>query len=360
MAMKRLIVLALALAALTCAAAASPKPLRSATLTTRGPVVALAADGDRAAFMTSGRGRWHIVAWEPRRARAIPIKTIVDPGCSKGCGPGGSLALAGTRVAWDEAGGGNELETTVSSATIARRRALSLAAGLWDVSIDGGGDEAFGPTGDGKLLAFTVQVHCADPESEGEPPCPPGREVGDVVSATIWRQAGRGHCPSARDYAPLGHCQRVARANGELTVLSVDAGRIVARTDHGIRLLTATGRRLHDFPVENVRAAALSGDRLALRVQGAFEVYDTGSGELVKSFPAEGSARLDRLEDLDDDVLVTAMGRRVTLRRVSDGKHSTIHLHGQAHAKLEAPGLFVAGGRHVTFMPIADVRRRLT
>jgi hypothetical protein len=94
-------------------------------------------------------------------------------------------------------------------------------------------------------------------------------------------------------------------------------------------------------------------------VPGAFEVYDTASGQLVKSFPEEGSARLDRLEDLDDDVLVTAMGRTVTLRRVSDGKHSTIHLRGQAHAKLEAPGLFVAGGRHVTFMPIADVRRRL-
>jgi len=357
--MKRLVVLALALAALACAAAASPKPFRPATLTTRGPVVALAADGDRAALMTSGRDRWQIVAWEPRRARAIPISTIVDPGCSRGCGPGGSLALAGARVAWDEFGGGNELETTVSSATIARRRALSLAAGIWDWSLGTGGDEALGPAGDGKLLAFTVQTHCGDPESEGEPPCPPGRQVDDVVAATIWRQARRGHCPSYLDYAPLGHCKRVARANGELTVLSVDTGRIVARTDHGIRLLTSTGGRLHDFPIEKVRAAALSGNRVALRVPGAFEVYDTGSGELVKSFPAEGSARFDRLEDLDDEVLVTAKGRTVTLSRVSDGKHTAIQVNGQAHAKLEAPGLFLAGGRHVRFMPIAAVRRRL-
>jgi hypothetical protein len=359
MAMKRLVVLALAVSALACAAAASPKPLRPATLTTRGPVVALAADGDRAALMTSGRGRWQILVWEPRRGRAIPIHTIVDPGCSRGCGPGGSLALAGTRVAWDEAGGGNELETTVSSATIARRRALSLAAGSWDWSMGTGGDEAFGPTGDGKLLAFTGQEHCADPESEGEPPCPPGREVGDVVSATIWRQARQGRCPSYRDYAPLGHCKRVARANGEFTVLSVDAGRIVARTDHGVRLLTASGARIRDFAVENVRGAALSENRLALRVPGAFAVYDVGSGELVRSFPAEGSARLDRLEDLQDGILVTAMRRTVTVRRVSNGRNLTIAARGKAYAKLESAGLFVAGGHRVTFAPMADVLGRL-
>jgi hypothetical protein len=359
MAMKRLVVLALAVPALACAAAATSKPSRSVTLTTRGPVVALAADGDRAALVISGRGRWQIVAWEPRRARTIPIKTIVDGECGVVCGPRGSLALAGTRVAWDEASGGNSLETTVSSATFARRRALSLAAGSWDVSFDGGGDEAIGPAGDRKLLVFTVQEHCADPESEGEPPCPPGREVGDVVSATIWRQARRGQCPSYRDYAPLGHCKRVARANGELTVLAVDAGRIVARTDHGVRLLTAKGARLRDFAVENVRGAALSENRLALRVPGAFAVYDVGSRELVRSFPAEGSARLDRLEDLQDGILVTAMRRTVTVRRVSNGRNLTIAARGKAYAKLEPAGLFVAGGHRVTFTPMADVLGRL-
>jgi hypothetical protein len=357
--MKRLVVLALAVSALACAAAATSNPSRSITLTTRGPVVALAADGDRAALVISGRGRWQILGWEPRRKRTIPIHTVVNGDCGVVCGPRGSLALAGTRVAWDEASGGNSLETTVSSATFARRRALSLAAGSWDVSVDGGGDEAFGPAGDRKLLAFTVQEHCADPESEGEPPCPPGREVGDVVSATIWRQARRGRCPSYRDYAPLGHCKRVARANGELTVLSVDAGRIVARTDHGVRLLTASGARIRDFAVENVRGAALSEDRLALRVPGASDVYDVGSGELVRSFPAKGSARLDRLEDLQDGILVTAMRRTVTVRRVSDGKNLTIAARGKAYAKLEPAGLFVAGGHRVTFAPMADVLGRL-
>ncbi len=354
------VVFAVALPLVVSVASAAPSSPPPPTLATRGPVVGLAADGARAALMVSGQGRWQIAVWEPQARRATPIHTITDPGCSRGCGPGGGLALAGTRVAWDESGGGNTLETTVSTATIARHRALSLGAGVWDWSLRGGGDEAFAPIGDGNLIAFTVQEHCADPEWEGEPPCPPGREVDDIVSATIWRAARRGKCPSYRDYSPLGHCARVAKANGKLTVLAVDAGRIAAQTDHGVRLLTASGKRLLDLPVADVRAAALSGNRLALRVPGAFQVYDTGSGELITSFPAEGSARLDRLQDLERGILVTAKQRTVTLRRLSDGRAATLPARGIARAQLEPPGLFVAGGRRVTFTPMRDVLRLLT
>src|SRR5262249_58215439 len=129
--------------------------------------------------------------------------------------------------------------------------------------------------GDGKLLAFTVQVHCADPDSGGDPTCPAGREAGDVIAASVWRVARSGRCPSYGDYRPFGHSARVAKVSGQLTVLAVDAGRIAARTDHGVRLLTATGGLLHDFPVENVRGAALSGNRLALRVGAGGSGYDT-------------------------------------------------------------------------------------
>jgi hypothetical protein len=139
----------------------------------------------------------------------------------------------------------------------------------------------------------------------------------------------------------------------------VNAGRIAARTDDGVRLLSGRGARLQDFPVENVRAAALSGNRLALRVPGAVEVYDTASGELVKRIPSQGSARLDRLEDLEKGILVTAMGRTITLRRLSDGRTARIRARGIAYAQLEPSGLFVAGGRRVRFTPMAGVERLL-
>jgi hypothetical protein len=138
-------------------------------------------------------------------------------------------------------------------------------------------------------------------------------------------------------------------------VLAVDAGRIAVRTASGVRLLSGAGGLLRQFAVR-ARAAALSGNRLALRTSDAVEVYDTGSGRLAARFPA---ARSLRLQDLDRGILVTASGRMVTLRRLGRGRTSTIQAAGTAWAQLERPGLFVAGGRRVAFTPIGDVLRRL-
>ena len=103
-------------------------------------------------------------------------------------------------------------------------------------------------------------------------------------------------------------------------------------------------------------AAALSGKYLAVRTSNAVEVYDSTSGMLSGRFPAPSSLRL---EDLEGDILVTASGAMVTLRRLSDGRTSTIDAGGTAHAQLESPGLFIAGAGRLTFTPIRDVLRRL-
>jgi hypothetical protein len=259
----------------------------------------------------------------------------------------GPVALAGTRVAWFEESGGLTLKDSVVTATPARRVPVQLGAGFPP------GEVLQGPVGDGRLIVFTYGFRCDEEDEEG---CPPGKHTGDIVGATLWRTATRGECPSD-DYSDSGHCARIASADGELAALAVDAGRIAARTDQGVRLLTASGGRLlRDLPVAKVRAAALSGNQLALRVPGAVEIYDTGSGELVKKYPAQAKARL---ADLEGDILVTAMGRIVTLRRISDGRSATIRARGWAHAQLEEPGLFVAGARRVTFTPLAGVQRML-
>jgi hypothetical protein len=138
-------------------------------------------------------------------------------------------------------------------------------------------------------------------------------------------------------------------------VFAVDSGRIVVRTESGVQLLTAGGDVLQEFDVR-ARAAALSGDRLAVRTADAVEVYDAGSGELFARFPAAPSLTL---EDLDGGILVTASGRTVILRKLSNRKTTTIRAGGFAHAQLERPGLFVAGGRRVTFTLMREVLRRL-
>jgi len=329
-------------------AAGAPEASNSVKLRTRSPVTAIAADGKRVALLIPGHGRWRVLIWEPAVHRVLAIHTESD------ADPGGSVALAGTRIAWDDWWGGLTIETRVSSATIAHPAAVSLGS---DEGTDGGpGWEVLAPRGDGKLLAFTVQLRC---DADGsDPDCPPGRQTGDVVYATIWRAAPGGRCStSLNDFRRPGHCVRVAKATGRLTVFAVDAGRIAARTDDGVRLLTGGGRRLRDFPVRNVSAAALSGNRLALRVPGAFEIYDTGSGELAETIPAQGGA--DRLEDLESGILVTVRGKTVTLRRLSDGHTARLHASGWARAQLEPAGLFVAAGRRVTFTPLAEVLRRL-
>jgi hypothetical protein len=333
--MRRLLALALAIPAVAAAASAAPEGLKPVTLTTSGRVVALAADGDRAALIVSkGRDRLDVVVWEPARRRLIPIYAF------GGGDPGGGLALAGTRVAWDEAYVGNEVETYIVSATLARRAPVELGGGL--DSEEEVGDVVLRPVGDGRLLAFTDEVHS---------------QTGDISAATVWRAARRGRCPgNGIDPFPAGHCARVAMANGELTVLAVDAGRIAARTDHGVRLLTSRGGRLRDFPVTKATAAALSGNRLALRVPNAVEVYDTGTGELMKRF---GVARSVRLEDLEHGILVTASGRTLTLRSLRDGRTATLRKRGIAHGQLEPSGLFIAAGRRVTFTPMSDVLLRL-
>ena len=353
--MKKLLVLALAIP-LASVASAAPKASTPARLVTKSPVAALAADGGRAALVIPGREadparRWQILVWEPASHRLLTIHTERD------AYPGEGVALAGTRVAWDDCSScyGNTLTTRVSSATLARRSAVSL--GSDDGTEVPSGGEVLAPSGDGKLLAYTDQQRCD--ESDENYPCPPGRHTGDVVDATIWRAAPRGHCPSSfsdGDSRRPGHCARVATAHGRLTVLDVDAGRIAARTDKGVRLLTGAGRRLLDVPIKNVSGAALSANRLAVKVPGSLEIYDAGSGELLTTIPTQSG---DRLEDLKAEILVIANGKTVTLRRLSDGHSAPLHAAGYARARLERPGLFIAGGRRVTFTPMADVRRAL-
>jgi hypothetical protein len=221
----------------------------------------------------------------------------------------------------------------------------------------GAGTAAGSPAGKGALLTFTVSRHC-DPDANlnagkpGQPDqCPPGRKAYAIVSATVWRLGGRNRCSTSGPRL----CTAVAQADGELSVLAVDGGRIAARSDNGVRLLTAAGTTLRDFPVE-ATAAALSGAYLALRTADAIEVYDTGSGRLTNRLRVAKAVKLD---DLDRGILVTASGATVTLRRLADGRTVTLRTDGAAKAKLTAAGLFLAGTHRVTFFSLPNVLRRL-
>jgi WD40-like Beta Propeller Repeat len=312
-----------------------------------GSIGLLAADGARVAVVVDFAGGCAAVeVWEPLRRRAVLLKRPCRPDEASNREGTWDVALAGTRAAWFSTAGGNSLEQSVATATLTRRRPVEIA------SEDAEGDAQYGTfvaglAGDGALLALAVEQRCSEYQ-EGEDACPPGRKSGNVVAATVWRIAGgRRGCPAG--------CARVADAQGELTVLAVDRGRIAVRTEAGLRLLAADGRTLRELAVR-ARTAALSGSRLAMRTADAVEVYDIDSGLRTARFAVAPSASL---EDLEGDILVTAAGGTVTLRRLGDGRTATIHTHGVARAQLEPPGLFVGAGRRVTFTPMSQLLRRL-
>jgi hypothetical protein len=317
-----------------------------------GTISELAADGGLTAIVLNAKPRTcaGIESWQPARRQFSRLE-------HEGCGDNGvlyepahGLAVAGPHVAWLEADGGNSLETSVVTTMPGRPTPFSLADEGADQ--DGVGDEAGEPVGGDGLLVFTVSHRCREPASEPGGDCPPGRNYGDLVHTTLWRLGGRARCGGK--YGPR-RCTLVAQADGALTVLAAGTGRIVARTDDGIRLLTAAGKVVQDLPVA-ATAAALSGNRLALRTADAVEVYDVVSGRRTDRFPVPKTVTL---EDLEGDILVTAAGQTVTLRKLGNGQTATFETDGRAKAALEKPGLYLAGTRRVTFTPMKQVLRRL-
>jgi hypothetical protein len=290
--MRRLCVAALG-AILVSAAAAAPYRAQKPILLTKGPLLALAADGGRAAFVVGVRHSpcASVHLWEPFTGRVFRLQRACGRHDEVSNREGTlGVALAGTQAAWVHAAGGNFLETTLFTATLAHPKPLELAAGVGD---DVSGTFARSPAGDGSLLAFTFEHRCDSyGEMNGRPEdqCPPGRKTGDVIAATVVRTGGSDPCPDA--YVTVRQCAIVAKSDRELSVLAVDAGRIAARTSHGVRLFMADGSILADFPGK-ARAAALSGNRLAVRTAGAIEIYDIATRRLVKRIPARGVRKYD-------------------------------------------------------------------
>ena len=311
----------------------------------------MAADGDRAAMVISyaNSGCAAVEVWDAKYARVIRVQPPCGSGGESSREDTSGVALAGDRVAWLHTSGGNTTTTDLETTTLVPRKTVTVAEGGLDDN--GAGRTPRSPAGDGSLLAFTFDRHCDSDESQQDK-CPPGKKIGYVIAATVWRVGGHEKCP---DQTPKGGCSQVASAPSELTVLTVDAGRIVVRTETGVETLSEQGALLRTFSVR-ASAAALSGNRLALRTAGAIELYDATSGQLTARVPAAAGVRL---EDLEGELLVTALNDVVTVRKLGAGQTTFFRTDGVARGQLEQPGLFVVGPHRVTFTPMSALERRL-
>jgi hypothetical protein len=299
----------------------------------------------------------HVAVWTPAAKSVLRFPARPEP-CT-GADAIGSVALAGTRTAWLWwTTTGTYVETGVITATIVNPKAVMPVFAHNGALRGGAGGLTTRPVGHGGLLAFTVEHACdADAvrnEGPGAPDqCAPGLRTGAIDAATLYRMGGPGPCWG--DGVSRSACTPIAKAQGTLRVLAVDAGRIAVATASGITLFTKGGAPLKDFAVQ-ARAAALSGTRLAVRTANAIEVYDTDSGQLARRFPAQASLRL---QDLEGDIMVTCSGGTITLRKLSTDRTARIRTGGVALAQLERPGLFTAGAGRLTFTPMREVLCRL-
>ena len=227
-------------------AATAPPPLR---LT--GPVKELAADGGRVAVLVqTSRPRCtaaRVAVWQPSTRSLAPIGA--SP-CSESLSTGAgiySVALAGTRVAYVQYGGGNTRELQLESKTLSARRPATIASASFSL------DELSGTylgriAGDGSLLAFDAWNVC--PACAGNAGPQPDR-------AAVWRIAGSGACPNA-GLGSARLCTLVQSGFGTLRLLSAAAGSLaLLEPDGSVAVVTAAGAILVSAYIARIATRAI-------------------------------------------------------------------------------------------------------
>lgn len=333
---------------LSSADASRPPPALSVS------VASMAASGPRVAFITPATSHacQQVRIWTPATGSVRRLwggRMPCDPSTN------GPIALAGTVAAWlwrTTTGTYEERAIVLGSATSPKAPKPFLLHTARDRG-SGVGTVVGSPSGDGPLISFAAAETCDADAPPGEPDrCPPGLRTGDTVTTTLYRTGGPGPCPGD---GSKNACTQIARAEGRLEVLAVDAGRIATSTPASVILFTGSGTRVRELRV-SAHAAAMSGERLALRTDTAIELYDARSGRQVARYPVQDSVRL---EDLEDELLVTASKGTVTVQRLTDGRRVSFRPGGTARAQLEGAGLFVAGAHRLTFTTMRELLRRL-
>jgi hypothetical protein len=307
-------------------------PVRPQLILRTDRILMLAADGPRAAVVTSKkRGCGQVVVWTAP-ARRVSRFGLGNLGCHfDGVG---ELALGGGQVAWIEEGGGNDLELALRAARLPRGRATQLD---YDVNGDrAGGDPTGGWIGNlvgaGGLLAYNRWTVVCDQ--------PPGYECGD----------GDPHARVTQErLVELANGRRKTSGGGPgvYSLAAAGGGRLAVSRADGVATMTATGAKATFVPdpAHTVRAVGLSAAALGLERKSTLDLYDPGTGALRKSIPLRSAASL-QLVGLTQRYALLGRGTRIVLVRLSDGSAANLLPARAASsfvgARLTESGLFYA------------------
>ena len=317
----------------------SERVLGPRTVATKRTVSDLSADGSRVAFAVGSTSVDcdHVVVWTPGSKALVRFRRPAPCGPGNDAGSIYDVELAGSRAAWSSITScGNTCEVLLSTATLGRRSPVGVADGAADAN-----DELpdFHARGHGDLLVF------------GD-----GSRLERIG-------VGREGCAEHGDYSPR-MCTTLRRGAHAAAADSVSGRLIAIREPDAVSILDDQGKLVRVFPfgTDEVERAVLDGDRLVVARGGVLEVYDARSGraELQRTAPAGY-----RLTDADGGVAVLVSRTTIVLRRLADGRTTTLKPgRGPVFAELEPQGLYYSnatagGGGRVVFVPRAEIVRRL-
>ncbi|MGD0167029.1 MAG: hypothetical protein ABSC51_07045 [Gaiellaceae bacterium] len=369
-------------------AAASLSPKATSILSERGTITEISADGSRvAAVETATNACFKIVVWNTATKKTVRFKTGVNcPGDGGAMNEVPGIALAGTRVAWIEGVGGNDLELSVHSRVLGARKSAMVSA--YTSNGNGAGEQPDGGyvenvVGHGGLLVYNSWSVCsAVPAREPAEdwlatcvqPAPADREILIYSDQRLEKIVGSKSVvirssPDAQ--APYSYDVGRITAQQTLAAVAVDAGRVAVQAPSGaVTLLSATGVVLKQIavPVGSFSGTALQGSQLVTLRNGNLEVYDVASGSLTKTIPLAAGSPKPVLRDLTDGLAVYVRGLAVHVVRLSDGKKLTITVPGAGpvDAQIESTGLYYSynlskAGKHgrIVFLPFAQLLTKL-
>jgi hypothetical protein len=312
-----------------------------AALSLPAPPSIVRADGNVVAAVVPGnrKGRCaEIVLWPMGRA-AKTIKTIVQ------CDADGAgldavvdLALGGQTALWQETNGGNNLELSVSKATLThpKEQEVSYVENGGGAAGDTAGDWTGSLVGHGSLLAYESWKECDRVGGDYARPCSQDRP--DLYAQRLHRVGGRVLVFGPESFFPVwtdGHAILIWHADKTL-VLVDSGGRVLWR----------------HVAVPGLIGAAFQGSQLVGLTRKALVIWSLPDIEPRRTIPLVAAKRV--LEDLDGGVAVLGRKGTTELVRLSDSRRAT--LAHAAHAQLEPKGLYFADGRTLRFVPRSSIR----
>jgi hypothetical protein len=321
-----LAVVALSLGGLVGTASAEHAASAGRTLSVRGEVTGISADGGRVAVnVHPASGCEHASIWTPSTGAVVNIED-----CGSSDAVLSDLTLAGTTAIWWDWSSGNHVYCDdVYTATIEHPKAHAL--GICDGTM---GDDYFSFAGDRTLVTINDYSVCAsDCVGAGGSLLPDGdygvevRRIRGGKLATVLGPRNFRTVIDARNW-------RVAVIEPKATLTVYDAS--------GKLLWTTPG-------VSGVLRGWIVGNSVVVQRSGLVQVYSPRSGVI----PTRSLPKGARLDDVAGGLAVYTVGSSVHLLRLSDGRdRKLVTVKGLVQAQITPAGVFYAAGNSVTFVPI--------